>query len=173
MESTQTQALYEPHPTAMPQLREKPRQGFETRKTAWNPGPNVCNFTVTLGLRATVVENGVGETYSARYYNPNTGRFMSRDPLDRKPIDPRTHRPIDPKELHKYLYADGDPVNGIDPTGKGMFEGYLIEIGETAPGTLAMELTEISVNKIFECVAKLLLTYYADFPEEAWEICMD
>jgi RHS repeat-associated protein len=46
----------------------------------------------------------------ARYYNPLTGRFMSRDPEDGKPIDPKT--------LHKYLYASGDPVNGIDPMGR-------------------------------------------------------
>lgn len=35
---------------------------------------------------------------------------MSRDPEDGKPIDPKT--------LHKYLYAGGDPVNGIDPLGR-------------------------------------------------------
>jgi RHS repeat-associated protein len=110
MESTQIQALYEPPPAAMPQLSEKPCQGFETRKTAGKPGSSSCNFTVTLGLRATVVENGVRKTYSARYYNPLTGRFMSRDPEDGKAWEP--------KSLHKYLYALGDPVNRIDPRGR-------------------------------------------------------
>jgi hypothetical protein len=51
--------------SAMKQLSEKPCQGFETRKTAVKQGPNVGNFTVTLGLQAAVVENGVRETYSA------------------------------------------------------------------------------------------------------------
>jgi len=46
----------------------------------------------------------------ARYYNPNTGRFMSRDSLDGDPTDPQS--------LHKYLYAGGDPVNRIDPSGR-------------------------------------------------------
>ncbi len=46
----------------------------------------------------------------ARYYNPATGRFLSRDPEDGKRWDP--------KSLHKYLYAGGDPVNGWDPTGR-------------------------------------------------------
>jgi RHS repeat-associated protein len=46
----------------------------------------------------------------ARYYNPATGRFLSRDPEAGKPIDPKT--------LHKYLYANGDPINGIDPMGR-------------------------------------------------------
>ncbi len=36
---------------------------------------------------------------------------MSRDPQD--------HSPTDPNQLHKYLYAGGDPVNGVDPTGRG------------------------------------------------------
>ena len=46
----------------------------------------------------------------ARYYNPTTGRFMSRDPNKGNGLDPRT--------LHKYLYAGGDPVDAIDPTGR-------------------------------------------------------
>ena len=61
----------------------------------------------------------------ARYYNPLTGRFMSRDPEDPKPIDPSQYQPFqsnrkptDPKELHKYLYAGGDPVNRFDPRGR-------------------------------------------------------
>jgi len=46
----------------------------------------------------------------ARYYNPATGRFLSRDPED--------GHAWDPKSLHKYLYAGGDPVNEIDPLGR-------------------------------------------------------
>jgi len=46
----------------------------------------------------------------ARYYNPQTGRFMSRDPEEGNVKDPAT--------LHKYLYAGGDPVNAFDPTGR-------------------------------------------------------
>jgi RHS repeat-associated protein len=46
----------------------------------------------------------------ARYYNPLTGRFLSRDPDDGLLGTPNT--------LHKYIYADGDPVNGADPMGR-------------------------------------------------------
>ena len=46
----------------------------------------------------------------ARYYNPASGRFYSRDPKD-------GHRK-NPQSLHKYLYTNGDPVNGIDPRGR-------------------------------------------------------
>jgi RHS repeat-associated protein len=55
----------------------------------------------------------------ARYYNSLTGRFLSRDPLGGKAVVPRT--------LHKYLYAGGDPVNQIDPSGRGaLFEFALV-----------------------------------------------
>ena len=127
MESAQIQAFNEPPPAAMPQLREKPRQGFETWKTAGKPGSSSCNFTVALGLRATVVENGVRETYSARYYNPATGRFLSRDPNDPALID-EFGNPTDPRYLHKYLYANGDPVDMIDPSGRGAGE-YALPLG--------------------------------------------
>jgi RHS repeat-associated protein len=50
----------------------------------------------------------------ARYYNSLTGRFLSRDPESGKPRDPKT--------LHKYLYAGGDPVNAVDPTGRDLVE---------------------------------------------------
>lgn len=51
----------------------------------------------------------------ARYYNPLTGRFMSKDPLDGIWSAPST--------LHKYLYAAGDPINATDPTGR---EGLVV-----------------------------------------------
>lgn len=57
----------------------------------------------------------------ARYYNPATGRFMSRDPLG--------GRLEDPASLHKYLYANGDPANGLDPTGRGALVNFVVTIG--------------------------------------------
>ncbi|WP_237526965.1 RHS repeat-associated core domain-containing protein, partial [Streptomyces sp. SID337] len=40
---------------------------------------------------------------AARYYDPNIGRFTQRDPSG--------------QEKNPYLYAEGDPVNRIDPSG--------------------------------------------------------
>jgi RHS repeat-associated protein len=63
----------------------------------------------------------------ARYYNPLTGRFMSRDPEDGQLNDPKT--------LHKYLYAGGDPIDALDPTGRAdLFETALIEGGSLRAG---------------------------------------
>ena len=56
----------------------------------------------------------------ARYYNPLTGRFLSRDPNDPQLID-ANEVPTDPKYLHKYLYANGDPINGTDPEGRAAY----------------------------------------------------
>ncbi|MDR3741722.1 MAG: RHS repeat-associated core domain-containing protein [Terracidiphilus sp.] len=65
--------------------------------------------------RGEMYDSDLGRYYlRARYYNPLTGRFMSRDPEDGIPTDPKT--------LHKYMYAGGDPVNATDPTGKGFVE---------------------------------------------------
>jgi RHS repeat-associated protein len=45
----------------------------------------------------------------ARYYNPGTGRFLSRDQHQNTVKHPRT--------LHRYLYSSSDPVNRKDPKG--------------------------------------------------------
>jgi|SRR5579875_2415576 len=76
--------------------------------------------------------------FGARYYNPVTGRFMSRDPNNPNVIGP-DKIPIDPRMLHKYLYAEGDPVDVIDPRGKASIleTGSLdITIARTAPEVL-------------------------------------
>lgn len=46
----------------------------------------------------------------ARYMNPNSGRFMSRDSYAGSVFDPAS--------LHKYTYAGNDPINHSDPSGK-------------------------------------------------------
>jgi RHS repeat-associated protein len=103
---------------------EKPRLGVSSRNPALHRGFSRCKSNTALGLRAGCAENRVGSFYRgeqydsdlglyylrARYYNPATGRFLSRDPLDGNAIDPQS--------LHKYLYAGGDPVNRLDPSGR-------------------------------------------------------
>ena len=67
---------------------------YATREVSWRP-----SF-----YRGEQYDSDLGLYYlRARYYNPVTGRFLSRDPEDGKTLDPRS--------LHKYLYAAGDPVN--------------------------------------------------------------
>lgn len=46
----------------------------------------------------------------ARYYAAATGRFLT--------VDPEQGSIFDPVSLHRYLYANADPVNHLDPTGR-------------------------------------------------------
>jgi RHS repeat-associated protein len=146
---------------------EKPHQGVSTRNQAWHPAPNVCNSTTALGLRAGQHRNRVrsrcsGEQFDndlglyylrARYYNPATGRFLSRDPEDGKPNDPQS--------LHKYLYASGDPVNRIDPSGRG----DLIEVSLddwSARQNVVLAERALAKRAAYElCVEAFLLNYEA------------
>jgi RHS repeat-associated protein len=56
----------------------------------------------------------------ARYLNPLTGRFVSRDPKKSSLGRPRT--------LHKYLYASSNPVNRTDTSGRMDYEEYILPI---------------------------------------------
>jgi RHS repeat-associated protein len=60
----------------------------------------------------------------ARYYAPQQGRFLTHDPL--------MGNSGDPQSLHRYLYANADPVNFTDPT--GMFSlGESMTVSYLAP----------------------------------------
>jgi RHS repeat-associated protein len=52
----------------------------------------------------------------ARYYDTNSGRFTRRDTYEGSLDDPLT--------LHKYIYANANPVSFIDPTGLSAFSDY-------------------------------------------------
>ena len=55
-------------------------------------------------------DNPLGFYYlRARYYNPHNGRFTQMDTF--------AGMAVEPPSLHKYLYANGDPVNRVDPDG--------------------------------------------------------
>src|SRR6185437_15985530 len=85
----------------------------------------------------------------ARYMNPLTGRFLSRDPEDGDLTNPAT--------LHKYLYAGGDPMNGIDPTGRL----DLVELDVRFEKFLRKAPTWVTFGKQFAaCVIALGKTIY-------------
>jgi len=52
---------------------------------------------------------------SARYYDPHLGRYLSLDPLF-----------LEGGGDNFYAYCNGDPINGIDPTGEFIFCAILI-----------------------------------------------
>ena len=96
----------------------------------------------------------------ARYYNPLTGRFMSRDPKEYKPLRPDQQlfdaevQPIDVMKLHTYLYAAADPVNRIDPMGREE------ELEDAMDNLESIEEFQLKVrqgrvtNRIIDCIQK-------------------
>jgi len=85
----------------------------------------------------------------ARYYNPLTGRFMSRDPLDGNAKDPAS--------LYKYLYASGDPVNLLDPTGRGDTIESLFTTTEISTPTEEFLAAHPLAVKAFNCIAGVVM----------------
>jgi RHS repeat-associated protein len=95
----------------------------------------------------------------ARYMNPLTGRFLSRDPEDGQLTDP--------KSLHKYLYAGGDPVNAFDPSGRNTATlpfpqvsggGDLVEYGLIIS---AIGLGTVAADKSVACALQTAYNYIA------------
>ena len=61
-------------------------------------------------FNAQQFDQASGDYYlRARYYDQSNGRFISQDPFSGNNEDPIS--------LHRYLYADDDPTDRIDPTG--------------------------------------------------------
>ncbi|NBV85239.1 MAG: hypothetical protein EBS01_02995, partial [Verrucomicrobia bacterium] len=72
------------------------------------------DFASTFAWRGHYID-GTGFYYlGARYYSPETGTFLSADPLGHA------------GSLSLYDYADGDPVNRLDPDGRvgGLIQVY-------------------------------------------------
>jgi RHS repeat-associated protein len=96
----------------------------------------------------------------ARYYNQSVGRFTQMDTWNGNSQDPIT--------LHKYLYANVDPVNRIDPSGMfSLYEGSAITniIGIFATAT-NLALTDYFLNSN----APSRLTHHYKYDTEICEI---
>jgi RHS repeat-associated protein len=119
-----------------------------SRELAWSP-----SF-----YRGEQYDSDLGLYYlRARYYNPATGRFMSRDPEDGKAKDPAS--------LHKYLYANGDPVNAADPAGRAAIMQYQILTWRRERVATKVAL-DIGI-KVAACYVALAGTVVADLEHSA------
>ncbi|MEV7699924.1 RHS repeat-associated core domain-containing protein [Streptomyces sp. NPDC086779] len=92
--------------------------------------------------------------FAARYYDPNIGRFTSPDPSG--------------QEKNPYLYAEGDPVNRIDPQGTLsldgignslgigtiLYEGFTGGTGAAETATAAM-IADVGITALCEAGAAL------------------
>ena len=86
----------------------------------------------------------------ARSYDPNVGRFLSRDTY---PID--FNNPI---ELNRYGYTANNPINGYDPSGNaGYSENSLTLSFASAQNTPAVSFYGYTVAQMYKFFVSLLI----------------
>jgi RHS repeat-associated protein len=67
--------------------------------------------------RYGIVDDSTGLLYArARYFNPQLGRFITKDPV--------TGKDSDGQSLNRYIYALNNPLRFVDPTGLSAHEGH-------------------------------------------------
>jgi RHS repeat-associated protein len=85
----------------------------------------------------------------ARYYSESIGRFVTMD-LEVSELD-LENTIFEPRSLHKYLYAESDPINKTDPSGYVAIGGYGISL---SPATINI----IPLALLGACISNLLLS---------------
>jgi RHS repeat-associated protein len=96
----------------------------------------------------------------ARYYETRTGRFVSVDPLGASPFAPVS--------LHRYAYADLDPVNNIDPS--GLASADLKELLEVQFAKLKLRVAELVSARVLTVLGAGLVCAVA---RTAWNAGFD
>jgi RHS repeat-associated protein len=102
-------------------------------------------YGVTTGSSGTVLEpfrytgaytdQTTGLTkLGARYYDPTLGRFTQ--------TDPQTH-PDDVNQSSPYPYAGNDPINIVDPSGRGFWADAIFVVGVVALSAAVGGLPEV------------------------------
>ncbi len=101
----------------------------------------------------------------ARYLNPGTGRFFTMD------TDEGNNE--DPLSLHKYLYCQGNPINGIDPTGHFDFSLGSFSLSMAIGGTLdalgAQTLSRAFAMAVFQTVTVAVAVDVAVQQKRDWK----
>ena len=114
--------------------------------------------------RAEQYDSDLGLYYlRARYYNPYTGRFLSRDPEDGNTRDPAS--------LHKYLYADGDPVNRRDPMGRLALIEYSSMFADALGDEVGAVIYEKAEEHVLLCMPFELLMEEKGLGKPPWWYC--
>jgi RHS repeat-associated protein len=82
-----------------------------SERAAVQPSAEASSQGTRFGFTGHEYDAETGLYYmKGRYYDPQTGRFLTEDPF--------AGTPFEPASLHRYLYAYGNPTVYVDPSGK-------------------------------------------------------
>jgi RHS repeat-associated protein len=121
---------------------------------AWGNTVNATGSTPNVYLyRGEQFDSDLSFYYlRARYFNPLSGRLLTRDP--------EAGRIKVPGTLHRYVYGEGDPVDRIDPSGRSNYFFYkTIVRAIVAPlviGAMVIVPAAEAINCIWEIAEKRL-----------------
>ncbi len=122
---------------------------------AWGNRTSATGEAIGYGFTGERQDAAAGLVFlRARHYHPATGRFLTPDQANAASADPRT--------LHRYLYALGDPLNNVDPTGE--FSSVEMVSVQSIQNTLASIrnvavqcLRTVTAKKIKKIIAKFMV----------------
>lgn len=101
--------------------------GAKLQYLSYDPygNPLGSNGTDVFQYKGEQADQGGMYFMRARYYDPATGRFISKDPLPGKLNNPQSQ--------NGYNYANNDPINSSDPSGEsGQLIAAIVGVGATA-----------------------------------------
>jgi len=113
-----------------------------------------------IRYRSYYWDNTIGLYYlQSRYYDPQTGRFISPDSID-------NIHPEEPNSLNLYIYCGNDPINYTDPTGecflckawKGITKGVTAAAEWVADNAVKVGLTVASAAMVVGGAAAIVFT---------------
>ena len=160
--------LYVPvSPTVVAQTEDHYRLGrkvsedpFGNFRTEDHPGGQgctseslTCNAPYTYTGHLYDQESGLFY-FGARYYDPETGRFLSQDPV--------AGDALNPPSLHKYLYAYSSPMNYTDPWGEYAVVGYDEQINIDPNNAFSYNPAQIEGMRNYVKIATSSKGRYAD-----------
>jgi RHS repeat-associated protein len=101
-------------------------------------------MTAAVGARNLFkVDAGVVHALmQARYQNSSRGQFISEDPVFLG--DPRSQMLTDPQSLNSFSYANDNPINKSDPTGRCIEDGC---VGEFAVMAARAYVVNVAMNE--------------------------
>ena len=106
------------------------------------PRQNPAGNADDEGFTGHIHDSATGLTYmQARYYDPVIGRFLSHDPVG--------FAQGGPGQFNRYVYAENNPINNIDPTGQDtVCNDDRSECVTTPDGTMPQGGDAISANNV-------------------------